>query len=235
MRTIKKYSNRRMYDTEESKAVTLEDIAKLIKDGEDIKVIDNSTGEDITTNVLLQTLLKIDQRLDKDSEIKNLILKSLIKEYIEKPFSLVKNITLAGMGIADLTKRDFDNFLEYLINQGRHSQKDGADFLREALDKASDDIKKGAVEFADNLTNTLSKLNVFNTSAGQKAKSKKQYNENKLYNKSKQEKTTSENNVDTNDDIVNEITDDKDKKIEQLEKEIQKLKKELKELKFQKK
>ncbi len=228
MRKIKKYSNRRMYDTEESKVITLDDIATLIKNGEDVKVIDNTTGEDITTNVLLQTLLKIDQSLDKDSEIKNLILKNLIKEYIEKPFSVVKNITLAGMGIADLTKKDFDNFLEYLINHGRYSQKDGADFLREALDKASDDIKKGAVEFADNLTNTLSKINLFNIPTNTKNKNdttNKQNSNDKKKQQQKKEKNLKQN--ETHKDI-------KDERIKQLEEEVKKLKEKLNDIKKEK-
>ncbi len=229
MRTIKKYSNRRMYDTEESKVVTLDDIATLIKDGEDVRVIDNTTGEDITTNVLLQTLLKIDQSLDKDSEIKNLILKNLIKEYIEKPFSVVKNITLAGMGIADLTKKDFDNFLEYLINHGRFSQKDGADFLREALDKASDDIKKGAVEFADNLTNTLSKINLFNIPTTNKNKDVKKDNTKDNIKKKHKENNSIQNTT------PNEIKDEKDKRIQQLEEEVRKLREKLNKIEKEKK
>lgn len=56
MRTIKKYPNRRLYDSEISSYVTLEDIRQLIVDGEDFSVIDAKSGNDITRGVLLQII-----------------------------------------------------------------------------------------------------------------------------------------------------------------------------------
>lgn len=53
-RVIKKYANRRLYDATASRHVTLDDIHKLIVQGEQIKVIDDKSGEDITRSVLLQ-------------------------------------------------------------------------------------------------------------------------------------------------------------------------------------
>jgi len=53
---IKKYSNRRLYDTAHKKYVTLDDISTLIQDGYEIKVIDSQTDEDITKIILLQVI-----------------------------------------------------------------------------------------------------------------------------------------------------------------------------------
>ncbi len=58
MRLIKKYSNRRMYDTRASKLITLKEIAGLIRRGENIQVVDNKTGEDLTTLTLAKVLLE---------------------------------------------------------------------------------------------------------------------------------------------------------------------------------
>src|SRR5207248_3343618 len=52
-RLIRKYANRRLYDAEESRHVTLDDLRKLIASGQRIKVIDDKSGEDITRGVLL--------------------------------------------------------------------------------------------------------------------------------------------------------------------------------------
>ena len=60
-RTIKKYSNRRLYDTTASQHVTLQDLRKLIAAGEDIAVVDDTTGDDITRNILLQILADQEQ------------------------------------------------------------------------------------------------------------------------------------------------------------------------------
>ncbi|HPF25445.1 MAG TPA: polyhydroxyalkanoate synthesis repressor PhaR [Steroidobacteraceae bacterium] len=54
IRTIKKYTNRRLYDTVASRHVTLDDLRKLIAQGEKIKVVDEKSGEDLTRAVLLQ-------------------------------------------------------------------------------------------------------------------------------------------------------------------------------------
>lgn len=55
-RTIKKYANRKLYDTQQSCYITLDEIAELIRTGQDITVIDNKTKEDITYKTLVQLL-----------------------------------------------------------------------------------------------------------------------------------------------------------------------------------
>lgn len=55
---IKKYSNRRLYDTVHKKYVTLDELANLIKDGNEIKVLDSQTEEDITKVILIQVVLE---------------------------------------------------------------------------------------------------------------------------------------------------------------------------------
>ena len=59
MITIKKYSNRRLYDTDRSVYVNLEDVAGLIREGHVVRVLDARTDEDLTRQVLLQILLEL--------------------------------------------------------------------------------------------------------------------------------------------------------------------------------
>jgi polyhydroxyalkanoate synthesis repressor PhaR len=56
--TIKKYANRRLYNTGTSTYVTLEDLASMVKNGEDFVVYDAKTGEDITRSVLTQIIFE---------------------------------------------------------------------------------------------------------------------------------------------------------------------------------
>lgn len=58
MRTIKKYSNRRLYDTAESRYVNLDDLAAMIRAGERLQVLDAATEADLTRAVLVQILLE---------------------------------------------------------------------------------------------------------------------------------------------------------------------------------
>ena len=62
---IKKYENRRLYDTSNSRYINLDEIAQLIRDGRDVQVVDAATGEDITRPVLTQIIM--DQAKEPDS------------------------------------------------------------------------------------------------------------------------------------------------------------------------
>ncbi|MBD7987006.1 polyhydroxyalkanoate synthesis repressor PhaR [Luteimonas sp. Sa2BVA3] len=61
MRVIKKYPNRRLYDTEISSYITIEDVRQLIVDGEEFEVRDAKSGEDLTRQVLLQIISEQEQ------------------------------------------------------------------------------------------------------------------------------------------------------------------------------
>lgn len=58
MPVIKKYSNRRMYDTEASRYVNLEDVAGMVRAGEEVQVIDAQSGDDLTRVVLTQIIVE---------------------------------------------------------------------------------------------------------------------------------------------------------------------------------
>lgn len=61
-RVIKKYPNRRLYDTEISSYITLEDVRQLICDGEKFEVVDAKSGEDLTRTVLLQIIAEHEEK-----------------------------------------------------------------------------------------------------------------------------------------------------------------------------
>lgn len=63
-RIIKKYPNRRLYDTEESRYITLADIRQLVLDQVEFVVVDKKTQEDITRSILLQVISEQEQRGD---------------------------------------------------------------------------------------------------------------------------------------------------------------------------
>lgn len=61
-RVIKKYPNRRLYDTEISSYITLEDVRQLIVDGEEVEVRDAKSGEDLSRSVLLQIISEHEEK-----------------------------------------------------------------------------------------------------------------------------------------------------------------------------
>jgi polyhydroxyalkanoate synthesis repressor PhaR len=60
--TIKKYANRRLYDTESSSYITLDRLAQMVRDGREFEVVDAKSGEDITRQVLTQIIVDEEAR-----------------------------------------------------------------------------------------------------------------------------------------------------------------------------
>jgi polyhydroxyalkanoate synthesis repressor PhaR len=60
--TIKKYANRRLYDTESSTYITLDRLATMVREGREFEVVDAKTGEDITRSVLTQIIVDEEAR-----------------------------------------------------------------------------------------------------------------------------------------------------------------------------
>jgi polyhydroxyalkanoate synthesis repressor PhaR len=94
--TIKKYANRRLYNTGTSTYVTLEDLAALVKSGDDFVVYDAKTGEDITRSVLTQIIFE-----QENKEGQNLLpitfLRQLIRFYGDSMQMLVPRFLEASI------------------------------------------------------------------------------------------------------------------------------------------
>ena len=97
-RLIRKYSNRRLYDTSASRHVTLDDLRQLIVAGEKIKVVDDKSGEDLTRAVLLQIIAEQEHfgRPILGSELLEMIIRfyggpmqAPLSRYLEQAFSTV--------------------------------------------------------------------------------------------------------------------------------------------------
>ena len=79
IRIIKKYPNRRLYDTEISSYITIEDVRQLIVDGEDFEVRDAKSGEDLTRQVLLQIIAEHES--DGEPVLSTQLLSQIIRFY----------------------------------------------------------------------------------------------------------------------------------------------------------
>lgn len=77
-RLVKRYANRKLYDTKESRYVTLQQIAEFVRDGEEVTIIDNTTKEDLT-NVTLAQIVYEEERRGPDSNSNAGTFKSLIQ------------------------------------------------------------------------------------------------------------------------------------------------------------
>lgn len=78
VKVVKRYQNRKLYDTHQSCYVTLEEISQMIKAGDDLRVIDNKTKNDITQATLTQLLYETERKTSNPVPVE------LLKEIIRK-------------------------------------------------------------------------------------------------------------------------------------------------------
>ena len=123
---IKKYANRRLYDTRKSSYITLDDLANMVRDGREFRVVDAKSDEDITHSVLTQIIMDEEQRGGQTmlpiSFLRQLIglygdsMQSLVPGYLEasmdsfrhnqQQFRTAMEGALAGNPLAELAKRN---------------------------------------------------------------------------------------------------------------------------------
>ena len=110
--TIKKYANRRLYNTGTSTYVTLEDLAAMVKEGEDFLVYDAKTGDDITRSVLAQIIFEQENKAGQNL-LPTTFLRQLIRFYGDSMQMVVPRYL--EQSIATLTQEQ-EKFRKQLAN-----------------------------------------------------------------------------------------------------------------------
>lgn len=126
MPLIKRYPNRKLYDTDAKQYITLEGIAALIRRGEDVHVIDYASGEDLTTLTLTQIILEEEKR--QSGFLPRSVLSSLVKAGGETVGSLQR--TLANsLGWWSQFDEELKRRLDVLVSQGEMTAKEAGTML----------------------------------------------------------------------------------------------------------
>src|SRR5438105_14908389 len=92
---IKKYANRKLYDTQNSRYVTLDGISRLLREGHDIQVVERDTGRDLTSLILSQIVMGEEKRVDSNG-VENLhdrgqALLGYVRRTLSGPAAMVSN------------------------------------------------------------------------------------------------------------------------------------------------
>ena len=115
IRIIKKYPNRRLYDTEISSYITIEDVRQLIVDGETFEVRDAKTGDDLTRQVLLQIITEHEQ--DGQPMLSTQLLSQLIRFYGDSLQGFMGNYLERSMQVFLEQQQQFRQQMGGLIGQ----------------------------------------------------------------------------------------------------------------------
>ena len=116
---IKRYANRKLYNTQTSRYITLKGIAELIDEGEEVRVIDNETGEDITSVALSQILVDTER---SNSDVSGSLLSQILGRGGDALYdALRKGVDDASENIGEFQ----DRFRRFVARDG-DSNEDGS-------------------------------------------------------------------------------------------------------------
>jgi polyhydroxyalkanoate synthesis repressor PhaR len=125
MPIIKRYNNRKLYDTSAKQYVSLDDIAVMVRTGDEVKIIDHDSGDDITTLTLFQILFEEEKRIG--GLMPQVFLTRLIRSGNEAVNSLRKSISRPARSAAasDEINIEIERRILNLVTSGELSVEEG--------------------------------------------------------------------------------------------------------------
>jgi polyhydroxyalkanoate synthesis repressor PhaR len=143
---IKKYANRKLYDTHTSHYITLEGIADLVRDGHTIQVVDRDSGQDLTQVILSQIVLSEEKRgparlMDAGADAlhdRGQALLDYVRKTLNVPGDLVGQVERRRGDVEAMVDDAIERALRRLRIPSRHDM----DSINERLDKLTAELKK---------------------------------------------------------------------------------------------
>ncbi len=132
-RIIKRYQNRKLYDTSQSRYVTLNDIGDMIKTGEDIKIIDNQSKEDLTSLTLTQIIFE--QEKKKKSLLPLSALRDIIQSGPSQVVDYVANKADEVVHTISHARDEVEDYIENMIKKGDLSLEEMRHLLKQFVDR----------------------------------------------------------------------------------------------------
>jgi polyhydroxyalkanoate synthesis repressor PhaR len=115
---IKRYTNRKLYDTVESRYVTLDEIAGMVKSGTEVRIIDNRTKEDLTSVTLAQIIFEEEK---KTSKMSLRTLKDLIRHGGERAAQIVEDTQAEFRGRVEAVRQAAEQRVQTLLKTGQQT------------------------------------------------------------------------------------------------------------------
>ena len=122
MPLIKRYPNRKLYDTEAKQYITLDQIASLIRQGKEVHVVDHATGEDLTALTLTQVILE--QEKKRGGFLPHTVLTGLIQAGGER-LSTLRSALASPLELARHVDEEIERRVQSLISRGELAAEEG--------------------------------------------------------------------------------------------------------------
>jgi polyhydroxyalkanoate synthesis repressor PhaR len=152
MRTIKRYSNRKLYDTVDKRYITLQQIAELVREGQDIRVIENQTGQDLTNVTLSQILLE--QEKKQTSNIPKSFFTNLIQRSSTSVVDFMRKNVLTYFDTSFLSDDKIDENVNELVERGELEQEE-ATLLKDEIKTRSQTFRERLDELVEKRVDVL--------------------------------------------------------------------------------
>ncbi len=133
MPVIKRYANRKLYDTENKEYITLDSLAALIRAGEDVRVIDNVTGEDLTAVTLTQIIME--QEKKEGDFVPRSILATLIQTGGESLSTIREKLT-SPIDLLREVDAQIDGRIQNLVERGEMAEEAGKKLKDQLLEQS---------------------------------------------------------------------------------------------------
>jgi len=140
-RQIRRYRNRRLYDSERGRVITHNELGDLVRAGHEVQVIDHATGNDITVKVLGQ-VAQAEVVGWKNRQEGTTLYRSIITEGGRMSKSAINSVILAGLGALSLTAEKAEEIIDTLIKRGEVARKDRKDAINDLITKAEEQARK---------------------------------------------------------------------------------------------
>src|SRR6266404_9734188 len=167
IRLIKRYGNRKLYDTLESRYITLEEIARLVRSGSDVKVIDNENGDDLTTITFAQIILEEEKR--RSSLLSLGLLRDLIQHGEETLTTLRSSVDKGIEAIGSMGELAGRRVQEMVSGRGSNAESSSIDVTPTGAANSDDAQAKGF--FDDLLSGPQRRLESLQRSIDERIKS----------------------------------------------------------------
>lgn len=146
MPLIKRYPNRKLYDTEAKQYITLEGIAVLIRKGEEITVIDHATGEDLTTLTLTQIIVELEKK--QIGLVPRAVLAGLIQAGGDRLSAFQRTLAMPFNTLLQFDE-EIRRRIQVLVYRGDLSEREGQSLQEKLLNQAIPEGRSQQVSDAD--------------------------------------------------------------------------------------
>jgi len=159
MHRIKKYANRKLYDTTDKRYLTMDQLSELIKDGAEVAIVDNETGRDLTASIVMQLLAR-----EKDDDVADAVPPGFLMQMLRKGrgtlFGYGKKYVSLWQNAFMMSKDEIEKLINSLVRNRELSEAEG-NKLKEEMLSVTSNLKAWILQNIDSrVADALKRMNL---------------------------------------------------------------------------